>query len=147
MTGEPLRVDLVEKVVVVLGKKPVGVDHQLLSRSVHLHLSLLQIGLCDREPLAFVGLYLVDDIVLPVEIHAESDAVLADPPNPNLTVSLLDPEVVEDTMLIGGTRRRVLVPEVVLGETQLHAPPLGEGVGLPIPHDGGRITRSDPARS
>lgn len=134
----------VKEVFVIVGEKAVGVDDQLLLGGEHLHLSLLPIGLGNREFLGLVGLDLVNDVILAVKIDAEADAVFANTPYPNLSVPALYAKRVKDAMLIGGTRRRVLVAEIVLGEAELNAPPLGEGVGLPIAHDRGRITCSQP---
>ena len=129
----------VKEVLVIVGEKSVGVDDQLLLGGEHLHLSLLPIGLGNCELLGLVGLDLVNDVILAIKIDAEADAVFADPPYPNLSVPPLHAEGVKDAVLIGGTRRRVLVAEAALGKTELDVPPIGEGLGLPIAHHRGRV--------
>lgn len=87
----------------------------------------------------------MNDLVLAVEIDAEADAVFADPPYPNLSVPALYTKRVKDAMLIGGTRRCVLVAEAALGKAELDVPPIGEGLGLPIAHHGCGVRSSEPA--
>ena len=139
MPSESPWVDGVEEVFIVSVKKAVGVDDEPLPGCEHLHLSLHPICFGYRELLALVGLYFVDDIVLSVKVHSQTDAMSVPLLHPNLSVSVLDAKEVEDAMLIGRACCRVLVGEVPLGDAELDVPPFGEGVGLPISHDGCRI--------
>lgn len=134
MARETALVNGVEKVVVIRGEEAVGVDHNPLAGGKRLNLRLHPVGLGNREGLALVGLHLMDDIILPVEVHTEADAVLPDPTDADLTVPPLDPKEIEDPMLIGRSRRRVLVTEIALSNAELDVPPVGKGLGLPIAH-------------
>lgn len=147
MSAEPLGVDVVKEVFVVFRKHPIRLYNEHLARGVHFHLSLLPIGFRDGKFNALVGLNLVDYIVLSVKVDSESYLVLTHFLNFNLSVTPLDAEVVKDAMLIRRTCGGVLIGEVVLGDSELHVPPLCKGVGFPIAHNGCRIARSHPTRS
>jgi hypothetical protein len=86
----------------------------------------------------------VNDVILAVKVNAEADAVFSDPTDANLTVSAFDSEKVENPMLVGGSCRCVLIAEVPFGNAELDIPPPGEGVGVPVSHDGCRIRSSEP---
>ena len=146
MPSESRRINVVEKVFVVFGKHSVRLDNELLAGGVHLDLCLLPIRLADSKPRALVRLDFVNDVVLAVEVDSESHPILSNLFNSYLTVAPLDAEMVKDTMLIRRSRRRVLICEVILGKTELHVPPLGEGVRIPIAHHSRRIARAEPTR-
>lgn len=109
MSPEARRIDFIEEIIIILGKHSVRLDDELFARGIHLNLRLLPIRLRDREFCALVRLDFVNDIVLAVEVDSESHSVLPYLFNSYLTVSTLDAEVVEDTMLIRRSRRRVLI--------------------------------------
>lgn len=134
MARETALVNGVKEIVVILGEHTIGVDHKLLTRCVHLYLCLLPVSFGHREPLAFVSLDLVDDVVLAVEVDTEADTVLPDPANADLSIPPANPEEIKNAVLVGRPRRRVLIAEIALGDPQFNVPPLGEGIGLPISH-------------
>ena len=144
MPSESRRINVVEKVFVVFGKHSVRLDNEFLAGSVHFDLCLLPIRLADSKLRALVRLDFVNDIVLAVKIHAEPHPILSNLFNSYLTVAPLDAEMVKDAMLIRRSRRRVLIREVILGKTELHVPPLCEGVRIPIAHHGCAIARAKP---
>ena len=144
MSAEPCGIDLVKEVIVILGKHPIRLYNELFARRIHLNLRLFPIRLGDRKFGALVGLDLVDHIVLAVEVNTESHLILANSLYPYLTVTPLDAEVIEDAMLVCRTCGGVLIGEVILGQAELYVPPFGEGVGLPMSHDGCRIGSTEP---
>lgn len=109
MSPETCRIDFIEEIIVILGEHPVRLYNELLARRIHLNLRLLPISLRDREFLALVGLDLVDHIVLAVEVYSKPHTVFADALDPYLTVTTLDSEIIENSMLVSRTRRRVLI--------------------------------------
>ena len=109
MSPETCRIDFIEEIIVILGEHPVALYNELFARRIHLNLCLLPIRLCDRKFRALVRLDLVDYIILTVEVYSKPHPVFADAFDPYLTVTPLDAEVVEDTMLIRRSRRRVLI--------------------------------------
>lgn len=109
MLPEARRIDFIKEIIVILGEHPVRLYNELLARRIHLNLRLLPISFRDREFLALVRLDLVDYIVLAVEVYSKPHPVFADALYPYLTVTTLDPEMIEDSMLISRTRRRVLI--------------------------------------
>lgn len=139
MARQAALVDGVEKIVVIVRQEVVGVDNKLLFACKHLHLSLHPVGFGYRELLAFVCLDLMDDVILPVKIHAEADSLAFPTLQAYLPVPSLNAQIIENTMLIGGPCRRVLVTEVPLGNAELDIPPPGKGVGVPVSHDHGTI--------
>lgn len=146
MSAEPCGVDLVKEVIVILGKHPIRLYNELFARCIHLNLRLFPIRLGDRKFGTLVGLDLMDHIVLAVEVNTKSHLILANSLYPYLTVTTLYAEVIENAMLVCRTCGGVLIGEVILGQAELHVPPLGKGVGLPISHHCGGIATSKPSR-
>lgn len=109
MSPEARRIDFIEEIIVILGEHPVRLYNELLARRIHLNLRLFPIRLGDRKFRALVRLDLVDYIVLAVEIYSKPHPVFADALYPYLTVTTLDSEMIEDSMLVSRTRRRVLI--------------------------------------
>lgn len=109
MSPEARRIDFIEEIIVILGEHPVRLYNELLARRIHLNLRLLPIRFGDRKFRALVRLDLVDYIVLAVEVYSKPHPVFTDALDPYLTVTTFDAEMIEDSMLVSRTRRRVLI--------------------------------------
>lgn len=109
MPSESRRINVVEKVFVVFRKHSVRLDDELFACRIHFNLRLLPIRLRDREFRTLVRLDFVDYIVLAVEVYSKPHTVFADALYPYLTVTTFDSEMIEDSMLVSRTRRRVLI--------------------------------------
>lgn len=109
MSPEARRIDFIEEIIVILGEHPVALYNELFARRIHLNLCLLPIRFRDRKFRTLVRLDLVDYIVLAVEVYSKPHTVFADALDPYLTVTTFDSEMIEDSMLVSRTRRRVLI--------------------------------------
>ena len=139
MASKSSRINVVKEVLIILRKHPIRLYNELFTRGIHLNLRLLPIRFRYSKFGALVCLDLVDDIVLTVEIYTKPHTVFTDTLDTYLTVAPFDAEMIKDTMLVSRSCCSILIREAVLSDAELYVPPLGEGVSVPIPHDGCRI--------